>query len=266
MTYLKSIVLTACAAGLIVLIGGFGLPLISTETDLRFENGDPIEGAWELMQIRGEDATDVSIRMVKIISGGHFVFAFFNDENKQFYSAGGGKYTYEKGRYTEHIEFHTINPNIIGKSIRFSAKIKDGKWYHTGEIDGVRLEEVFQRIDDGKGKEHVGAWEIFRLSNAGGKMEPQAKNLRTIKLLSGTRFQWATWDQKKGDFVGTGGGSYETMDGYYTENLEFFSRDSIRVGQSITFGCEIKGDTWHHEEYAGSRGLQINEIWVRMKK
>jgi len=267
MTHFKTIALAACAAGLFVVFGGLGFTPTSseTETDLPTEQGELIEGAWELMQIRGEDAGAVDIRMVKIISDGHFVFAFFNDESKQFYSAGGGTYTYVKGRYTEHIEFHTINPDLVGKSIRFSAKIKGNKWYHVGEIDGERLEEVFERIDEADERVHLGAWEIFRYSNAGGKMEAQEKNLRTIKLLSASRFQWASWDTKNGEFIGTGGGSYDTMDGYYTEHLQFFSRDSIRVGQSITFGCEIKGDTWHHEEYTGSRGLQINEIWVRMK-
>jgi len=267
MTYFKTTVIAACYVGIAMFVGGFGLISTSSsnETDLHFDNGEQIEGAWELMRIRGEATDAVDIRMVKIISGGHFVFAFYNDDTQQFYSAGGGTYSYANGRYSEHIEFHTINPNLAGKSVHFSAKFEDNKWYHTGEIDGEPLKEVFERIDEGKGKDHIGAWEIFRLSNDGGKMVGQDKGLRTIKLLSGTRFQWATWDDKKGEFIGTGGGTYETKEGYYTENIEFFSRDSLRVGQEITFGCDIKGDTWHHEEFAGSRGAQINEIWVRMK-
>ncbi|MEO1217172.1 MAG: hypothetical protein AAFY45_26840 [Bacteroidota bacterium] len=267
MTYFRNILLFACLVGLLMLFGGFGSLITSSELEpdrLQNEN-ELIEGAWELTQIRGESAKDLNIRMVKIISGGHFSFAFFNDDSQQFFSAGGGTYSYANGRYSEHIEFHTISPELAGTSIHFTAEFKDNTWQHTGSINGEPLEEVYQRIDEGAGLDHVGSWEIFRLSNEGGKMVPQQKGMRTIKLLSGSRFQWATWDERKGEFIGTGGGTYDTQEGYYTENIEFFSRDSIRVGKSITFGCDIKGNTWHHEEYAGSRGLQINEIWIRMQ-
>ncbi|MCB0837528.1 MAG: DUF4488 domain-containing protein [Bacteroidetes bacterium] len=251
--------------GALFICGGFISINQSTVNDPDQTQAESIEGAWELTQIRGESTEAMAIRMVKILSDGNFMFAFFNDETQQFFSAGGGKYTYKDGMYTEMIEFHTITPSIIGKKVKFNAEFKNDKWYHTGTVEGEPLNEVFRRIDKGKGKEHVGAWEIFRLSNDAGKMVPQQKNLETMKLLSGTRFQWATWNSKKGDFVGTGGGTYTIEDGYYTENIEFFSPDSLRVGQSITFGCEIKGGTWHHEEYAGSRGLPINEIWVKVE-
>ena len=267
MTYLQQFFLAILSACTILLLGGFLFDPSPTQVkpDSGSSNGDILEGAWELMRIRGQETEDVQIRMVKIISGGHFSFAFFNDKTQQFFSAGGGKYSYADGKYTEHIEFHTIDPALAGTSVTFNAEVKGNRWVHTGIVGGDSLREVYQRIDKGKGKEHIGAWEIFRMSNDAGKMVPQDRNLRTIKLLSGKRFQWATWETKKGSFVGTGGGTYEIKKGYYTENIEFFSRDSIRVGQSITFGCEIQGDTWHHEEYAGSRGLQINEIWTRME-
>lgn len=254
--------------GLMVLLLTTGLVLSSfvfSPSNNPEKPGDPLQGAWELQEIRGQSAGELDIRMVKIISGGHFIFAFFNDESQQFFSAGGGKYSYKDGTYTEEIEFHTIDPKLVGKSLKFKAEIKGEKWFHSGKANGETVDEVFQRIDKNKGSEHIGAWEIWRLSNDAGKMIPQRKGVNTIKILSGTRFQWASWDSK-GSFINTGGGTYETKEGYYTENIEFFSPDSLRVGQEITFGCDIREGAWHHEEYAGSRGMPINEIWTRMKK
>lgn len=62
-------------------------------------------------------------------------------------------------------------------------------------------------------------------------MRPGAR--KTIKILSGTRFQWAAINSETGEFFGTGGGNYTFKDGKYTENIEYFSRDASRVGASL---------------------------------
>ena len=138
MTYFRNILLIACSIGLVLLFGGFGSLITSSEMEPdRFQDeNELIEGAWELTQIRGESAKDLNIRMVKIISGGYFSFAFFNDETQQFFSAGGGTYSYSNGRYTEHIEFHTINPEFSGTSIHFEAEFQDNKWIQCARYTG----------------------------------------------------------------------------------------------------------------------------------
>ena len=91
-------------------------------------------------------------------------------------------------------------------------------------------------------------------------MKPGAR--KTIKILSGTRFQWIAINSETGDFFGTGGGNYSFSNGTHTENIEFFSRDSSRVGASLSFNAEIKNGDWHHSGLS-SKGDRIYEIWSR---
>ena len=81
-----------------------------------------------------------------------------------------------------------------------------------------------------------------------------------MKILSGTRFQWIAFNTETKEFMGTGGGTYSTVDGKYTENIDFFSRDNSRVGASLEFDYELNGDEWHHKGLS-NKGDPIYEIW-----
>jgi hypothetical protein len=81
-----------------------------------------------------------------------------------------------------------------------------------------------------------------------------------MKILSGKRFQWIAYNSETGEFFGTGGGTYTTRRGKYTENIEFFSRDNDRVGASLQFDYDLKDGDWHHSGKS-SRGNPIYEIW-----
>ena len=81
-----------------------------------------------------------------------------------------------------------------------------------------------------------------------------------MKILSGTRFQWIAYNTETKEFLGTGGGTYTTDNGKYTENIEFFSRDDSRVGASLEFDYEVKDGKWHHKGES-SKGDPIYEIW-----
>ncbi|MCH5689221.1 hypothetical protein LWM68_36260 [Niabella sp. W65] len=83
---------------------------------------------------------------------------------------------------------------------------------------------------------------------------------RTLKLLTATRFQWAAINVETGEFSGTGGGTYTFKDGKYTEHIEFFSRDSSRVGMSLTFDGRLEGGNWIHSGKS-SKGDPIYEVW-----
>jgi hypothetical protein len=67
------------------------------------------------------------------------------------------------------------------------------------------------------------------------------------------------------EFFGTGGGTYTFINGKYTENIEFFSRDSTRVGASLTFDGSVSGYVWTHKGLS-SRGDPIHEEWTREVK
>ena len=87
---------------------------------------------------------------------------------------------------------------------------------------------------------------------------------KTMKLLSGKRFQWIAYNTETKQFMGTGGGTYTTKDGVYSENIEFFSRDNSKAGLKLQFDFEIIDDEWNHKGFS-SKGDPLHEIWVKRK-
>lgn len=85
---------------------------------------------------------------------------------------------------------------------------------------------------------------------------------KTLKFLLDGRFQWIAYHTDTYKFSGTGGGSYTSENGIYTEHIEYFSRDNDRVGASLEFNYDIKADDWHHTG-KNSKGKPTYEIWTR---
>ncbi len=226
----------------------------------------PLRGAWMMVEKDNLSSEDLAIQMVKILSNGHFMFAFFNSETQQFFSAGGGTYAYEDGKYTEKIEFHTIDPSLAGREITFDCHLEGDRWHQTGEINGGVLNEVYKRIDDGTGTDLIGTWKQEYNVSPNGKRSHLKKHHNKLKILSGTRFQWVEYNGKKNEFVACGGGTYSYAQQTYTENLEFFSADSTVVGKDITFTCLQDGNEWVHREKlarGSDEALGVDEIWSR---
>lgn len=100
-----------------------------------------------------------------------------------------------------------------------------------------------------------------------GKTESRDTNMprKTMKILSGTRFQWIAYNTETKQFMGTGGGTYTTENGEYTENIEFFSRDDSRVGNSLKFNYTLTDGNWNHQGVS-SKGDPLNEIWTVREK
>jgi hypothetical protein len=100
-----------------------------------------------------------------------------------------------------------------------------------------------------------------------GKIEDGETQLRdtngpkkTMKLLSGTRFQWIAYNTETKQFLGTGGGTYTSIDGEYIENIEYFSKDDSKAGLSLKYNYELIDHQWHQSGLS-SKGYPIHEIW-----
>ena len=85
---------------------------------------------------------------------------------------------------------------------------------------------------------------------------------KTLKMLTGTRFQWFAINPETKQFSGTGGGTYSFENGKYTENIWSFSRDSSRVGAKLVFDGKLVDGKWHHSGLS-SKGDKIYEVWGR---
>jgi hypothetical protein len=186
-------------------------------------------------------------------------FSYTEYQPKEFKFTYGGLWTQNDGRITFKYEFYTSDPDKVGTTEVQEIMI---------ESNTIRLgEQVFVRIDDGSPGKLAGAW-LFNNRIRDGQLgnSRSADNPRkTMKILSGTRFQWIAYNTETKTFHGTGGGTYTTESGKYTENIDFFSRDNNRVGASLEFNFEIKGLEWHHSGLSSS-GDPMYEIWKHREK
>ena len=103
-----------------------------------------------------------------------------------------------------------------------------------------------------------------RISDGETHLKDTKRPRKTMKILSGTRFQWIAYNTETKQFLGTGGGTYTSINGEYTENIEFFSRDNFKVRLSLKFNYELIDGKWHHSGLS-SKGDPIHEIWSERK-
>ncbi|MCA0958851.1 membrane or secreted protein [Muricauda ruestringensis] len=193
------------------------------------------------------------IEHVLILTENHFSEAIFEKENGKFIRTKGGSYSTSDDSLTFLFEFDSNAPEVIGESKIEAFKIRNGAL----ELGNSN----WTRIDDGSPGDLNGAWLISGRKRDGEIVKRDTSGPRkTMKILSGTRFQWIAYNTETKQFMGTGGGTYTTIDGKYTENIGFFSRDDSRVGASLQFNYEVKDGDWHHSG-SSSKGKPIYEVW-----
>lgn len=209
-------------------------------------------GAWEM-----KDGNQT--RMITYVPG-FFSVAIYNMADKQFVGTYGGKYVVNNDEITENIEYDTQTPANVGTERK--VKFRTGK----NDLTLTRATEgKFTRVDDGGPGKLAGAWLITGRVRDGEIRRSTPGARRTMKILSGSRFQWIAYNVETKEFFGTGGGSYTTINGKYTENIEFFSRDANRVGASLEFDYSTADGEWRHSGKS-SQGEQLNEIWSLREK
>ena len=214
-------------------------------------------GAWERYY---QDQNGAEIRSVVIFSEKFQSIAMFNAKSGEFIYSNGGTWELNGNMMTERVEFDTANSERVGNVITFEVTITNDK------LSLPESDWHFSRIDDGGPGDLNGAWLMSgRYRNGEKQMRNTDRPRKTMKILSGTRFQWIAFDTEKKEFKGTGGGTYTTVDGKYSENIEFFSRDNSRVGMSLEFNYNIEKGDWIHKGKT-SKGDPLHEIWEERKK
>lgn len=211
---------------------------------------DTINGAWQYK--------NGTLETVLMFAPSYFTVTTFDVPNKKFIQTWGGRYSIRENNISVVVEFNSADKKQVGKTINFNADINNNVLI-SNIIEGNK---EWKQLDDNKGT-LAGLWVITGREQNGvmNKMTPGER--KTIKILSGTRFQWAAINTATGEFFGTGGGNYSFENGIYTENIEFFSRDSTRVGKSLSFNGSVKGDEWDHSGKS-SKGEPVHEVWSRL--
>ncbi len=215
--------------------------------------GQDIIGAWEWTETR-EDGQKV--KGVVTFTENYQAAAWFDAETGAFIETNGGSWELDGNTMTEVPEFHTSDTSKVGAPSSFEIEF-DG--YDKSRIVG--MDTWANRADAGEPGDLAGAWLMSGRKRNGEIQERDTSGPRkTMKILSGTRFQWIAYNTATKQFMGTGGGTYTTVDGKYTENIEFFSRDDSRVGASLEFTYELIDGKWHHSGKS-SKGDPLYEVW-----
>ena len=209
-------------------------------------------GAWEGNHT-GEKGEQ--IKSVVIFADGYQVITYYDAKTGEFIRTNGGTWKLIGDTVTERVEFDSSEPELVGSEVSFDVILKDSVM----KIIGSDL--IFKRIDNGEPGKLQGAWLMSgRIRNGETQVRDTSRPRKTMKILSGTRFQWIAYNTETKEFMGTGGGVYTTTNGEYTENIDFFSRDNSRVGASLKFDYSLVDGKWHHSGLS-SKGEPIYEIW-----
>ncbi len=214
---------------------------------------DKIEGSWQIQE--------GNIQHVILIQDNYYTQTSFDVASKNFVQTNGGTYMVNGSEVNTVVEFDTNDKDRVGESNTYQFKI-EGNQLKIGQ-DGDQ--QVWTRIDNGQ-ENLAGTWKITARKQDG-TISPimQTGPRKTLKILTGNRFQWVAINPATKEFFGTGGGNYTFKNGEYTENIEFFSRDNTRVGASLSFSGKLEDGNWHHSGKS-SKGDDIYEVWTRINK
>lgn len=194
--------------------------------------------------IKGSYRSKENADVIYSLIDGYFVETKFNLTTKAFEYTWGGPFTKEGNKLIVLTHFDSRDKSVVGKSREIPFSVKN-----------------LELIDKGENA-LAGNWRMSGRKTGDQISENPLRARRTYKLLTDTRFQWFAINIETGEFSGTGGGTYQFINGKYTEHIEFFSRDSSRVGASLQFSAKIEEGKWHHSGLS-SKGDPIYEIWTR---
>ena len=217
-------------------------------------NSQNLVGAWE--RTTENEAGIKEKQSVIFSSNGFQSISIFNAETGEFIYTNGGTWDLNGEYLTEKVEFDTGKPERVGTEGTFKIILK--KKTLIGP-DGI----PWKRVDEGTPGKLEGAWLMAgRFRDGKKQMRKTVVPRKTMKLLSGKRFQWIAYNTETKQFMGTGGGTYTTKNGVYSENIEFFSRDNSKAGLKLKFDFDIINGEWNHKGFS-SKGDPMHEIWVK---
>ena len=215
-------------------------------------SNDVLLGTWEKKAGNEEQ--------VLLFADGYFTHTTYDKQSRRFIQTRGGTYSLNNNTLTVNYEFDTKEKDHVGQASVYPVTLSENTL--NANLNGTR--ESWKRVDEGN-TNLAGLWKITARQQDG-TLVPihQSGTRKTVKILTSSRFQWAAIDPGTKQFMGTGGGTYTFRDGKYTEHIEFFSRDSSRVGSSLSFDGKLENGDWHHSGLS-SRGDPIYEVWSRKK-
>lgn len=218
-----------------------------------------ISGAW----VRQLTEEGVPLTQVLLFEDGFYTWTSYRTEDGAFRMTKGGKYRRENAQLIMDLEFHSSDPDQVGSTETFPYQFDRGQ---INLFENGAIASQWSPIDVGQQTALTGAW-LFAGREQEGQMQRREPDQprKTMKMLTGKRFQWIAYDTDTKQFYGTGGGTYTARNGNYVETILFFSRDDSRVGRELPFSFDVKEGEWHHSGQSSS-GDPMYEIWAPRAK
>jgi len=217
-----------------------------------------ILGGWESTFIDDEGRRS---KLTMTIVEGFMVMTAYNADSGEFISTLGGRWRADWDNFSLTYEFDSSDTTQVGGVAVIPYKL-------TGSVLIFNEDKFWTRTDKLEPGALAGAWEIIGRKRNGEMQDLSARRngpRKTMKILSGKRFQWIAFNTETKQFMATGGGSYTTNDeGLYIEKIEFFSRDPTRVGKQLSFDFARKNRDWIHRGLS-SKGKPVHEVWSLRK-
>ena len=181
------------------------LCLILTVADSTLARKTAFDGAWEVVTKNG---IDLKHRAVFMVESPYAFYTEFDVENKKFVGSLGGVIKVMANRIMLINEFNTWLPDQVGTTYQMVGLLKANQVTFTWLVDNEQVEMVCKRIDDGT-SDLAGSWRITDRLRDGEMQVMRQGSRKTIKMITGTRFQWAAFNSESKQFSGTGGGTVE---------------------------------------------------------
>ena len=219
-------------------------------------SGQWVNGVYEKTG-KNDTSTQTSRLMIK---DSYFILTIFNSAPASFHYTVGGILTTEGKNFTVNLEFNSAIAKDSLKTLKGTFQLKGNRCMVIFD-NGLKLdlEKVTKEDQNFEG--------AFLMA---GRVTDQGESRRridvpriTMKMLLDGHFQWIAFNKETFEFSGTGGGKYVADNtGAYIEQIEFFPRNSGRVGAKLPFKYNIKGNDWFHQGNS-SAGEPMHEIWTK---
>ena len=198
------------------------------------------------------------MNIVMILTDNYVAWSCYDRVSKKYYYTGGGVCQTDGRQIKIKFEFNSRDSTQVGTAVAYDYVVNKKRLaFSTDEGD-----LVWERLDAARDSDLAGVWRITGREQDGKMTTMPASARKTIKILSGTRFQWIALNPETKQVFGTGGGTYVLKNGRYTETIEFFPRDPQRVGMSLTFDAALTGRRWQHKGKS-TAGSPVHETWEK---
>jgi hypothetical protein len=231
-----------------------------------------LQGTWKLTAASWNTDTKqfADNTMYKIFTEDRFAFLWYDPASNSFTGAGGGTYTVDGNRFTEKIEYLSLDSTGVGTSQTYDFEILNGILHQYGEMNttdfsNYSIQEFYGKVEPGIGtleEKHplIGVWNIEEASYGGEQHDIATRYGQVLKIITPGHFYGAFFNPETGNFNGVAFGSWEAQDDQYIETIKAYSWDDSAVGKTYAFDWKVEEGKFYQTGAINSDEYQDYEI------